>query len=122
ELDDAAGERRRDPPARELGGVGPGVPYRGGWGGDDAFDREFGFGRHASLLRWLRFDEGGEAVGAALPDGALPGEPVLGGGEARGVDLAGAHTAALFGADQPRRLEHRQMLQKGGQANREGLG
>lgn len=64
------------------------------------------------LLFGLRFDEIGEAVGAPLPDGALFGEPAFGGAEPIGVDVAGAHPPALFGPNEPRALEHREMFEE----------
>ena len=65
----------------------------------------------------MRFDEGGKPVGPALPEGALLDEPALGGGEPVGIEMTGADAAALFGPDEPRCFEHREMFQEGGQAH-----
>src|SRR3546814_3230896 len=63
-----------------------------------------------------RFDEGGEAVSTALPDGALLREPAFGRREPRGIDAAGADATLFFGVDKSRSLQHRQMFQKGGRS------
>lgn len=70
----------------------------------------------------LRFDEDGEAVGAALPDGALLREPAFGRRKPCGIDAAGADTTMLFGVDQSRRLKNRQMFHEGGEAHPERFG
>jgi hypothetical protein len=62
-----------------------------------------------------------QPIEAALPGGALPGEPVLGQLQAHRLEPAGAGPPHLLGADQPARLEHGEVLHDRREGHVQGL-
>lgn len=68
----------------------------------------------------IRFGEDvAEAVEAAFPRGAAIADPLFEGGEAGGVEAAGANAAGLFGVDEAGFFEHFQVLGDGGKRDSE---
>src|SRR5580704_8599504 len=69
-----------------------------------------------------RFYVGLQAVEPLLPDHALAADPVLDGRERDRLQMTGAHTADLFGPDQPARFQNLKMLQDRRQRHGQRLG
>ena len=75
-----------------------------------------------SGLIWKRLGEDvAQAIEAALPGGAPLADPVFGGAQGGGLDMAGARASDLFGAHQATSLQHLQMLDDRGEGHVEGL-